>query len=316
MRVRESIMPNKYKCRQCVKTIQNNNPGSCRQCRHYFHVECIEQGIVYDADKGDLLCPSCLKAELIEVTKSKNVLQKKYDKAIADLDKAITDLTLMQDRVKALEEKIEVRQNLSENDLVLIKEKIKSELIKEQDNHIKEMINEQRLQNEKRLNLCVSGLQAVDNKSDISLLKDLFISQLGLNTREVEKMTNCKRFATKNNKSIIIVTFDCKEVRRNILRKAIKLKNYRTSDNTSVFISPDMTKMQQKESYELRKALKTQRENGFDVIIRNNQIVSRNPTVADTEPTRRMTRSHANIVSQPDPQPLPTPPPTETNHPS
>ena len=183
----------------------------------------------------------------------------------------------MQKRVEALEEKMEQKQSLSEHDILIMKENIKSELINEQDDHIIEMYNELKLRDNKKLNLCISGLKADDNKSDIALLKDLFTSELGLNTNEVEKMSNCKRFATKNNKQLIIASFVCKDVRRTILKKATKLKNYRTSENTSVFISPDLTKKQQLMNFELRKALKAKKESGNDVIIRNNQIVPRYP---------------------------------------
>ena len=112
----------------------------------------------------------------------------------------------------------------------------------------------------------------------MTILKDLFTAKLGLTTSEVEKISSCKRFTTKNNKPLVIVTFECKEVRRNVLKNAIKLKNYRTSENTSVFISKDMTRQQQHEAYQLRNELKAQRVCGNDVIIRNNKIVPRNST--------------------------------------
>ena len=235
-------------------------------------------------DNGELLCTPCLKVEILELTKSKNELQKskdelqkEHDKTVVALGEAVAELNLMRKRLEALEKKMESNQISAGNDILLMKENIKSELLKEQDSRMIELIHELKLQDQKKLNLCISGICESDT-SDMTILKNLFTTRLGLSNREAEKVVSCKRFSTKNNKPIIIVTFDCKEVRRNVLKNAAKLKNYRTSENTSVFISKDMTRKQQIEAYQLRNELKTQRERGNDVIIRNNKIVPRNAT--------------------------------------
>ena len=306
-------MPHKQ-CRSCNKAIRASPTPACKRCNETFHTECIISGIVLDEATGLVLCNPCLKVDYLQKV---STLEEKFSSLeekcnsttqyMANLEKLTqtihNDYTALTAQIATIME-AQNRQPTIGDDILVMKENIKSEILKEQDSRMIELINELKLRDKKKMNLCVTGIHATDNTPDLTILKNLFTTRLGITNREVDKVSSCRRFSTKNNKPIIIVTFDCKEVRRNVLKNAIKLKNYRTSENTSVFISKDMTRQQQHEAYQLRNELKEQRARGNDVIIRNNKIVPKNPT--SNVPRPRST----NVSLSDSSPPLPLSPPT------
>ena len=67
--------------------------------------------------------------------------------------------------------------------------------------------------------------------------------------------------------------------RENLLKSAARIRGIEASLGfNSVFIKPDLTPKQQLSNRLLRTQLKTRRENGENVVIRNGQIVMNNNT--------------------------------------
>ena len=72
---------------------------------------------------------------------------------------------------------------------------------------------------------------------------------------------------------LLKVTLDSSETKRQVLTKAKTLRNSNRSDLQKVYVSPDLTPKEREANKKLRAELKSRRDEGEEVIIRNGKIV-------------------------------------------
>ena len=142
-------------------------------------------------------------------------------------------------------------------------------------NDMVNIIREERDIERRKNNLCIFNMP--NSADDDDGLKSLFVNQLGLQPQEVEIAETLRVGRVVDNKPrVLIVKFSNQNCRRKVLRNANKLRNYTPEGSTlKVFISPDYTKTQQEFQKKLRSDLKTRRDAGEDVYIKDNKIVQR-----------------------------------------
>lgn len=141
-----------------------------------------------------------------------------------------------------------------------------------------QMINEVEQRQNRQCNVIITGLPesqtgSVDERKehDVELCSEIFecIEQRNVvfeDTRRLGKQRS-------DNKRPICVRLTSKESRNKILRNAKKLKQ--SSQFPNCYINPDLTELQRKMEFQLRRELKRLREAGNDVIIYRGNIVNK-----------------------------------------
>ena len=153
------------------------------------------------------------------------------------------------------------------------------------DDNILRVIREERLKEMKKNNLCIRGfpLPTEGAVGDLEAFKQLCMNQLSLNHHIVQNISSCRRLANAANSQAPIMITCCANLssKREILRNAYKLRDYKSRLNMPVYIAPDLTVEEVKRSIELRKELSLRRSRGETVTIKKNKIVAINiPTDA------------------------------------
>lgn len=129
--------------------------------------------------------------------------------------------------------------------------------------NLREIINEEMYEQQQidriKKNLVVAGIHETgSNEEDLQAAKEIISSELSIEA-EIEKVERCgKRDADRPR--LLKLFMKTQDNRKNILKNALKLRNSANEHiKTKVFISPDQTIKQQKESKNLRDALKATR---------------------------------------------------------
>ena len=141
------------------------------------------------------------------------------------------------------------------------------------------ILNEVEERERRRPNLVIAGLQEKEEGSveerkkwDAERVDDLFRE---LNDFTCSVVSSVYRIGKINSSGPRLLKVVCRDVdsKRSLLRKSKDLRDSVTFKN--VYVNPDLTPMQQKENKRLRQELRSRRELGEDVIIRQGRIVEK-----------------------------------------
>ena len=187
-------------------------------------------------DIATWFCPTCLAMKPMEKIKMILPMQKK----IEELAKAVEDL----------------KQNTKKN------ETLDSDSI----------LHEWEERKEKELNLIIVGLP--EDVENIPKMEDPIEKELGCNAKgNVENVWKIRSKKTSQNVHLTGVRLKNKDLRNSILQNAKKLLQSANPEYKKMCINPDYTFSQRNKMKELREELKTRRDNGEDLVIRNFRLV-------------------------------------------
>ena len=286
-------MPNYKNCSACTNKIKLAQPPACKRCGCLFHLECVLTGVVLSESKALVMCNSCLKKDYID----KYAKIWNYDEIQANYNKALSEIAecklLLAQTTELINERKREFSDLNDkidaliikfnqlNSVDLDKQTIKQDILHEisvsrttNDDHILQLIKEERLREKKRLNLCIRGFPCNEAVDDLVALRQLCSEQLNISSNDALKITSCRRIPAGSN-SLLIATVENFDTKKLILRNAYKLKNFKSALNRPIYIAPDLTKSEQAKAAELRKELVARRQNGENVYIKKNKIVTR-----------------------------------------
>ena len=189
------------------------------------------------------------------------------------------------------------RLNMVENQIKSLKNDIKDEIIRElsvltpapdnvsrpvgsndRDMHstIFSCLKEQRDIEARKNNLCVHNLPEVDStSSEIEIFAKFVADNIGVSENETKNaIVSIKRLGkVRETPRLMIVAFNDGNKRKELLKNANKLKDYRTPTEKKVFIMPDMTKNQIVENKKLNDELWNLRRANVSAVIRNGRII-------------------------------------------
>jgi hypothetical protein len=144
-----------------------------------------------------------------------------------------------------------------------------------------DVVKDDKLQEERALNICVRGLPEIEQQDDSTELKHV-CKFLGPNI-EIIDIVSVKRLGKKADgpeakPRNLIVKFGCKDHRKIILGNAAKLSN--SPNFKHIFLGPDLTRMQETEQYELRRRCRELNESVNadpldSFVIYNNDVIKR-----------------------------------------
>ena len=130
---------------------------------------------------------------------------------------------------------------------------------------INEQMHEQKQIDLLKMNLIISGIDETEDGDELERVKTIIDSELGLDA-DIEKVERCgkvnnERASDPSKPRLLRLVMRNKDVRKTILQNATKLRNSANDAiKNKVYISPDLTVKQQKESKNLRDSLKQTRE--------------------------------------------------------
>jgi len=270
-------------CHMCDKVFIDDGDMllECERCDEWFCTECLTMSAeVYKimVDRKDIhwFCPECEKQAITAVKTDKDIEEKcaaymsSMTNRLCEIDKKL-DSKVDKSTVVNLEARV---TKLEDRD----KDKDKGATAGSQANTVRETIEEQR-EREARINsLIIQNLPESEQveiedrkKEDMESVQKL-LSTIGIDGED--EIDKCVRIGPKVTDTIRITKFTVKNAKTKgqILKKAKTLKDNEQYEN--VYVGPDLTKMQRKEQYDLRKELKTRRKEGEkDIFISGNKIV-------------------------------------------
>ena len=206
--------------------------------------------IILDANKIELL------NEMRKVNESLNILQTKINNIDITLTKVLETQKEQDVEIKAL--KVQV-QGLSEG--------------------YSNIMNEVEERERRRSNLIIAGLWEKEDGSveerkqwDVEKVEQLFGELCDFENSVVSSVFRIGKMNSSRPRLLKVICRDA-DAKRSLLRKAKDLRD--SSIFRNVYLNPDMTPMQQEENKRLRLELKTRRNLGEDVIIRQGRIAGR-----------------------------------------
>ena len=206
-----------------------------------------------------------MKQEIIEATKAeiKNVVDKlsQMELKISCIENALDCITLRQDtqekQIADLNDRLDnFKSTTASND----------------------MLEELQMRMARSRNVIVSGLpEQSDGTADERRKKDeddveRLLEKIEMSDALVEKVSRLGKISQERSR-LVRVSFREEEEKTQTLRKARLLRSF--EKYRGVFVNPDRTPSQQKHFTKLRQELKVRRENGEDVIIFRDRIVSK-----------------------------------------
>ena len=134
-----------------------------------------------------------------------------------------------------------------------------------------EMIADLPQRDKRKLNLAVTGFPSSTDSSDANL----FASFCESNFNSRPTVTSTKRVG-KSDVQMLVVTLSGFEDKVKILRQVSRLRNNPDPAAKKVFISPDLTRLENEHQFFLRKEVKAQRERGVsDPVIFRGKVIPR-----------------------------------------
>ena len=267
--------PNQCCCRKTVRSSQKSL--QCDLCEVRYHSSCLKIDnslIQIYTDVNTVVpwtCDACKQSIHVLRTENKR-------------------LTGENGELKQLNKTLVERMNAIENQIGLVKNEIKQELLLElRRNEINEppidfeqqismAIREEKQKERKLMNLCVSGLPSSDlNSNDVSTFADICQQYLGIASSEIKagvSQTLRVGNASENKPKLLILTFKTLDLKKKVLINSYKLKDFVTSSNMKVFVSPDYTPKQQEENRKLVEEMKMRRARGENVKIKGGKVIS------------------------------------------
>lgn len=257
-------------CQDCKKTfVQGTNGIDCDFCDHWFCLNCsklkksVYQAIKSTRDNLMWFCEHCLTA----FPGVKKMMMK-----VANLD----------DRVDKLETRV---KNLEENPLSSNSSKTMEEAVRAEMQEIQDIEN--RKLNLICFNLAESESENIEDKKidDLQNLKEIVEKDMKLTDSDIQ-IKNPVRIGKKDESGkkkarplkFSVETFESKQ---QILKGNAKLRMHENLEKQSVYISPDLTKRQQKEAYDLRVELRYRKN-----VLKEKNLKISNGKIVQTDSTR------------------------------
>ena len=252
----------------------------CERCEQWYCIECVDMiPSVYSvmvANKNlHWFCVECEKPALSAVRSDKDIEERcaaymstlscRMDGMEENLNKKAdkTDVEDLEKRVKRMESVGRGTEPASSSEA--------------KKDTVSETINEQREREFRVKNLIIQNLKESNEsefekrqKEDVESVKKL-LSTIGVVDEVIE---SCQRLGAMDPDKVRItkIAVDSVQTRKTILNKAKTLKNHK--EYGSVYIGPDLTKLQREERFKLRKELRDRKEKGeTDIFIRGRRIV-------------------------------------------
>ena len=261
----------KLTCYMCTKVFVDADDKllECERCDQWFCTKCVDMtDAVYEimTDRRDMhwYCDTCEGLAVTAVKTDKDIADRCafYMKSLTErmdiMDKKIeskadkTSITELESRVKSLEEKQVSDRSGGASASGGETEKQKSDTVRETIEEQKE--REFRARNIVIHNLPESEKEEIDERreDDITLVTGVFDA---LGVTEENAIEKCSRIGKTDEEKtrITIVTLESVQLKRQILKKSRSLKDIEKYEE--VFVGPNLTKMQRKEQYLLRKEL-------------------------------------------------------------
>lgn len=233
----------KKQCNRC-----RNDCGkdfmTCNLCESFFHIKCegltTQQLHLYrEMDKAKApyqwLCSSCRKLDLMSIVKS---------------------VQAMQSRLEKLEEQVSQMKHMPPPQVGACASSDGPQ--PEVKNVLSEAVSEMLDIDRRKLNLVITGMPSGDDKTDAERIQELMEDP----ALEVTDDLNITDFQRIGNNGHLLIHFDTLESKRAILKNAHKLRGSVIALHQRVFISPDLTRKQRQEEYNLRVELRARKQNG------------------------------------------------------
>ena len=211
--------------------------------------------------------------ELIEASKRDIIdnFNSTINSEINKLSNVISSLTV---RVSTLEESNIVLRNKCAQ----LEQQIQQPNVPSQES-LTDFSDEVEQRQRRRLNIIFSGIPeskeaSVEEKKKADICECMKIRQeIGVEKPNLSNPTRLGRSKDSDHKRLLKVS--CSDINQkfDILRKAKRLKKHPGLNR--IFINPDRTRLQQKEFKQLLSELRLRRENGEDVFLFGNKIVTR-----------------------------------------
>ena len=238
---------NKKQCQRCRNDCVKEYM-KCTVCDFVFHAKCEgvtpqQFSLFRELDKlrtpFEWLCSTCRKVDVMNIMKTMHLMQNK----IENLEKEVA--SLKQRNTQNLES-VESSQTSNQTSS------------SSQNASLSEAVNEALDIERRKYNLVISGMPICDNKSDIDLVQSLLEDPI-LDVTGTVYVNNVQRIG---NKGLMIISFDCLDSKRSVLKSAHKLRSSTIPAHKGIFISPDLTRNQRQAEYKLRNELRTRKDNG------------------------------------------------------
>ena len=275
------------KCRECLKGVSDKDKGiQCELCEAWHHLQCtiVSDELYKQLGAVDCLhwyCTACNKivAAYIKGMKAMEARQDILEKKVNVIEEAMAKLEAGLEKMSGgmNEVKISVREvkELANGDEAILERKVndKVKLVKED---LAEQIEiEKRKQNVVMWGLSENGTDeaSCEGTKDTEAVKEVIMEGLNIDAdRHVIQVQRIGKFVVGRTRPVR-VKIQTLEGRAEIM---VRAKALRDADKfKKVYISPDLTKNQQKVDKELRDKLKEIRKDNQYARIRQGKIVIR-----------------------------------------
>ena len=207
-------------------------------------------------------------------------VQKSIEKVIKEKFNEIDIDSKIEDKLKSLiPEKSPEYPSIQTSFAALLKEpgEAKSNLYQVVREGVKEEVTEQKQIEALKMNLVITGIpEKADPQTEIDEVKSLFEHELNISP-DINKTERIGKQKEKEPR-LLRITFATMRSRREVLVNAIKLRNsVNKSVSEKVFVRPDMTENQRKESKNLRELLRKMKQDNptKNYMIKRNQVIEK-----------------------------------------
>lgn len=277
---------NEVTCQICSKVFVSDSDKlmECERCNDWYCTKCLDMNdkvykIMNDRKDIHWYCKYCELQAVTAVKTDKDIEDRcaTYMKSITDrLDKmdAKIEEKADKDKIKDLEQRM---TRLEENEKGA-EGGDRAEVEKQTSDTVRVAIEEQREREFRARNIVIINLPESDKSKpeerqddDIKTTKNLLTALDITEDDAIEKCWRMGKMQSGKNR-VTKVTLKSSQLKRNVLRKTRSLKDIEEYDD--VFVGPDLTDMQRKEQYVLRKELKARKDKGErNIFISRGKIV-------------------------------------------
>lgn len=205
---------------------------------------------------------SCFQTQFDQMNATITTLSSHISDIVGSIAQLSSDVLNLQSRVKVIENEV--------NKHMLNSETIFNAVVTE--------CNQIQM---RRKNVIVSGLQEKSHGTiqeridhDIEKCEEL-LSALDIHDCDIQRTIRIGR-PRPDGVRLLKIEFSKESVKRSVIRNAKSLRNSKDANYRNVFINPDETYLQRIQSKRLRDEIKTRKQKGEDVVIRNGKVVPRN----------------------------------------
>lgn len=295
-------------CLHCnFKIMSHQKSVLCSCCDNWFHADCqhvtpVKFKLLSHPDSDDIhwFCNVCNKGavKMFKLLTQMNERQDKFEEKLSltidtvdKLEKEVESVQVLkatvedlQTTIGSLKTDIASFKSLAESTETKVETIIEAKLAGADEGArgltakvVQDEIFEKLEIDKRRSNIVIHNLKEEDDNDDEDAVRRLLGSGLNLDgRRHVESVQRIGKKVDEKVRPIRVKMFNT-ESRKEVLSRAKLLKD--NKDYEWTFITPDLTRNQQKEDKELRDRLKDLRLNGEkDCVIRRGQIVKNGPS--------------------------------------